>query len=59
MITDKDKIKFVLQELYTKLCNCLRDDPEKEDLLNPEFHETTCAYKELVEREVKIKWTPE
>ena len=42
-----------------KLCNCLRDDPEKEDKLNPEFHEETCAYKELVDREVNVTWTQE
>lgn len=59
MTNEQEKVRFVLQELFTKLCNCLRDDPDKEDLLNPKFHEETCAYRELVEREVEIEWTQE
>lgn len=51
-------VRFVLGELYNKVCNCRRDYEEMEDKLNPVFHLEDCPYRVLVEKE-KIEWTEE
>lgn len=59
MIPLETTIRFVLSELYNKLCNCIRDSEEQEDFLNPHFHKEGCLYKIAVEKETNIKWTKE
>lgn len=55
MISEEYRLKFVLEELYRKVCNCRRDYEELEDLLNPIFHLDDCPYRILVEKE-NIQW---
>lgn len=59
MIKNEMQVRFILTELYNKICSCLRDNDEKEDLLNPAFHEEGCLYKLAVEKETNIKWNKE
>lgn len=59
MIPVEKTLKFILSELYNKICTCIRDDETKEDLLNPEFHVDGCLYKAAVSKETNIKWTKE
>lgn len=50
------QLRFVLTELYNKICTCIRDEKEQEDLLNPSFHERKCLYRIAVEEEDNIEW---
>ena len=59
MIPVEYRLKFILTELFNKLCSCIRDDKEKENLLNPYFHSEDCLYKITVEKETNIEWTKE
>ena len=56
MIKNERQVRFVLTELYNKICSCRRDDPEKDDLLNPAFHDEGCLYRIAVEKETNIQW---
>jgi hypothetical protein len=56
MIKGERQLYFILSELYNKICSCRRDDPDREDLLNPALHDDGCLYKIAVERE-NIEWT--
>lgn len=47
--------QVILEELYRRLCNCRKNYPELEDLLNPQFHLDDCPYKQIVEKE-DIEW---
>jgi hypothetical protein len=45
----------IIELLYLKLCDCRRDYPELDDLLNPVFHLEECPYREVMEKE-DIQW---
>jgi len=35
----------ILSQLYVKICNCRRDYPELDQLLEPKFHLEDCPYR--------------
>jgi hypothetical protein len=49
----------LLTLLFYNTCNCLRDDHERENMLNPKYHTEGCPYKTHVENEAQIKFNDE
>jgi hypothetical protein len=58
VVNNEFTLKFILAELYNKICNCRRDYPELKDNLHPDFHLEDCPYRIIVEKQ-NIKWKKE
>ena len=59
MIDNSFTVKFILSELYNKLCKCFEETDENAGALNPSFHKEGCLYALAVKKEENIKWKKE
>lgn len=59
MIPVENKLKFILSELYNKICTCPEEHEEHRGMLNPSLHTAGCMYRLAVEKETNIQWTNE